>query len=94
MEILRAIEQELRADPDLMADIRQMASQHRNGRHANVQASDVFIHGFLNHAKEGARLYCFFEEFRNRRGLNQRECPKRYFLTVLRTLMTEVTGNA
>ena len=94
MDILRAIEQELRADPDLMADIRQMGSQHRNSRHANGQASDVFIHGFLNHAKEGARLYCFFEEFRNRRGLNQKQCPKRYYLTVLRKMMEEVTSDA
>lgn len=90
MEIIRAIEQELRVDPDLMADIRQMKSQYRNSRHAKGKVSDVFIHGFLNHAGDGARLYCFFEEFRNRRGLNQIQCPKRYFLTVLRKLMEEV----
>ena len=94
MGIIRAIERELRTDHDLMIDIRQMAIRHREGRHTNDRPSDGFLHNYLNHDRDGANLYCFFEEFRNRHGWNQRQCPKRYFLTALRKLMEEVTSHA
>lgn len=94
MEILKEIERELRNDPDLMSDIREMAIRHSKGRNRKDRASDGFLHNYLNHDKDGARLYGFFEEFRNRRGWNQKQCPKWYFLTVLRTIMKEVASHA
>ena len=94
MEIVRAIEQGLRSDPGLMADIEKMVIRHRAGRRSKECASTTFIRDFVNRDRDGARLYCFFEEFRNRHGWNQMQCPKRYFLTALRTLMEEVTSHA
>lgn len=94
MEILREIERELRGDLDLMDDIRKMAIHHRESWHAKERPSDTFLNNYLNHDRDGARLYGFFEEFRNRHGWNQKQCPRRYFLTVLRTLMEEVTRHA
>lgn len=94
MEKEQMIRQELRTDPELMGIISRAEIRRREHRYATERASDSFLQEFVNRDREGAKIYCFFEEFRIRYGWNQKQCPKRLLFAELRKIMAEVTDHA